>query len=291
MQKTKKIWFDGKFVDWDKAQIHVLTHALHYGSGVFEGIRCYKTPNGPAVFRLTEHINRFFYSAKCINMKLGYTKTQIQGAILELIKINKISECYIRPIAFYGYGKMGLNPTGAPVNIAIAVWHWGAYLGKDTVKIKISKYIRLHPKSVISDAKICGYYINSIFASLEADKAKVDEALLLDFQGNIAEGPGENIFIIKNKIIYTPKTDNILPGITRNSILQIAQDLKIKTQEKNLKPEDLKKADEAFFCGTAAEVCGINKMGVITKQIKTIYLQAVKGKNKKYQKWLTYVNK
>ena len=300
MKTTKKIWFNGKLINWKEAKIHVLTHALHYGSGVFEGIRAYNTKNGPAIFRLPKHIDRFFYSASALEMKIPFSKTEIKTAVLKTIKINKVKECYIRPIAFFGYGKMGLNPKGIPINVAIAVWPWGAYLGgKETITVKISKYIRLHPKSVIADAKVSGYYVNSILASQEVKKANFDEALFLDFKGKIAEGPGENIFIVKNKKLFTPKLGSVLGGITRDSIIKIAKDLNIKVKEKEISVSELKSADEAFLCGTAAEVQPIGKvdntlinkgkMGEITKVVKDLYQRIIHGKEKNYLNWLTFV--
>jgi branched-chain amino acid aminotransferase len=298
MEKTKYIWFNGKFVRWQQAKIHILTHALHYGSGIFEGIRCYKTQNGPAVFRLKEHIKRLFNSAKFLEMKIPFSKKEIQKAIVELIKLNKIEECYIRPIVFYGYGKMELNPKGASIDCAVILWPWGKYL-KDKVKVKISKFIRLHPKSVISSAKVCGYYVNSIFATFDAEKDKFDESILLDYRGFVAEGPGENIFIVKNKKLLTPKLGSILPGITRDSIIKIAQDLKIKVIEKDISVKELKNCDEAFFTGTAAEITPIyqidekiinkGEIGEITKILQEKFYQIVHGEDKKYKKWLTYV--
>jgi branched-chain amino acid aminotransferase len=298
MEKTKYIWFNGKFLRWGQAKIHILTHALHYGSGVFEGIRCYRTQNGPAVFRLKEHIERLYNSAKFLEMKIPFSKKEFQKAILKLIKLNKIEECYIRPIVFYGYGKMGLNPKGADIDCAVILWPWGKYL-KDKVKVKISKFIRLHPQSVISSAKVCGYYVNSIFATFDAEKDRFDESILLDYRGFVAEGPGENIFIVKNKKLLTPKLGSILPGITRDSIIKIAQDLKIKVIEKDISVKELKDCDEAFFTGTAAEItpiCQIDKkiinkgeIGEITKILQEKFYQIVHGEDKEYKKWLVYV--
>lgn len=300
METTKKIWFNGKVIDWEKAQVHILTHTLHYGAGVFEGIRAYKTEKGPAVFRLDDHLKRFFYSASCMKMKIPFTLAETKKAILDLIRINKVDECYIRPIAFFGQ-KMGLSPKGVEVNLAIALWPWGNYLGGKPVKVIISKNIRLHPESVVADAKICGYYINSIFASLEAHDRKADEALLLDYRGNLAEGPGENIFLVKDKKLLTPEKFSILPGITRDSVIKIAKDLKITVIEKKIKPKELKNIDEAFFTGTAAEICPIGKIdkisinqgkiGPITKIIRDLYLKTVHGQEKKYLKWLSFVGK
>ncbi len=300
MEELKKIWLDGKFIDWPETKIHILTHSLHYGGGVFEGIRAYKTKNGPAVFRLNDHLDRFFYSASVLNMKIPFKVEEIKKAILDLIKINKIEECYIRPIAFFGYGKMGLNPEGSPVQTGIIAWPWGQYLGgKETISVKISKYIRLHPQSVVSDAKISGYYINSILASLDIQNKNYDEALLLDYEGFVAEGPGENIFIVKEGKIFTPSSGSILTGITRKSIIKIAYDLGLSVEEKKISVEELKSADEAFFVGTAVEVCPIGKIdetlinnqkiGEITKNIKEIFEKVVKGEKNEYLNWLTVV--
>lgn len=304
MQKTGKIWVDGKLVERDDANVHILTHSLHYGSAVFEGIRIYKGALGSAVFRLDDHISRFFYSAKIMGMQLVYSEEEIKAAILELLKINNLEEGYIRPIAFYGE-KMGLavidpsNKLGAsaPVHVAIAAWPWGKYLEKDLVSAMISKIMRIHPKSSVMGAKISGHYSNSILATTEAKKAGYDEAILLDYKGNIAEGPGENIFFVKGKTIYTPKKEAILPGITRDSVMQIAKDLKYKVIEKDIKPLEIKKFDEAFFTGTAAEISPIGKIEkmkfkkapVIGKQIQEIYYKAVRGEIKKYEKWLSVV--
>lgn len=299
MKELKKIWLNGEFINWKRAQIHVLTHALHYGTAVFEGIRAYETKKGSAVFRLVEHIERFFHSASCLDIKIPFTKKEIKSAILELIKINGVNECYIRPIAFFGYGKMGLNPKGSPVNVSIINWPWRAYLGGEKpVKVIISKYIRIHPKSSIMDAKISGCYFNSVLASLDAQKNKAKEAILLDFEGFIAEGPGENIFMVKKGKLFTPLNKTILPGITRDSIIKISKELGLEVKEKKITPDEIKSADEAFFTGTAAEICPIGEIdgviinngeiGKITKKIKNTFKQVVKGENKKYFKWLTF---
>lgn len=297
--RNLKIWFNGRFINWKEAKIHILTHSLHYGSAVFEGIRCYKTKKGSAVFRLDEHIKRLFYSARVLGMEICFSPKKIKEVILKTIKVNKLKECYIRPIAFYGE-KMGLNPQGASVNLAIAVFPFKAYLGEKPIRVKISKYIRIHPKSTICDAKISGHYINSILATLEIKKAGFDETLLLDFNGYLAEGPGENIFIIKNNQIFTPSKDNILPGITRDTVIKIAKDLGYKVIEKKIKPTELKFIDEAFFTGTATEICPIiqidkilinkGKEGGVTKKIKETYKRIVKGEENKYLNWLTFVN-
>jgi len=300
MVETKFIWLNGKFVRWKEAKVHLLSNALHYGSGVFEGIRFYETTKGPAVFRLKEHLERLFYSAEVIKIKIPFSKKDLLKAILDLIKINKLKEGYIRPIVFYGYGKMSLNPLGAEINVGIAAWPWSKYL-KETAKVKISKFIRLHPRSVISDAKVSGYYVNSILATLDAQLSGYDEAILLDYRGYIAEGAGENIFIVKDKVLLTPKLGSILPGITRKTVIEIAKDLKIKTKEKDISVKELLNADEVFFTGTAAEITPVvqinnklinkGKEGEITKRIREFFNEIKLGKVKKYLKWLTFVNK
>ena len=299
MDETKFIWMDGKLVKWKDAKVHVLTHTLHYGAGVFEGIRFYETENGSAVFRLKEHIDRLYYSAGTFNMKIPYSKEDFIEAVKETVRANGLKAGYIRPICFFGYGKMGLNPEGAPVNCAIAVWPWGKYLGEGAVNIKTSGYVRIHPKSTHADAKIVGHYVNSIFASLEVKKAGYDEALLLDYKGNIAEGPGENFFIVSNGKISTPPLGTILKGITRDSIMQIAKEKGIGIKENALTLEEAYNADEAFFTGTAAEVTAIasiddNKIGSgdigpVTKQLSEEYHNIITGRNSKYEKWLSYV--
>lgn len=300
MQEVEKIWFNGKFINWKEAKIHLLTHTLHYGGGIFEGIRAYKTDKGPAVFRLDDHLKRFFYSAESLEMKICFSPNEIKNSILRLIKINKIEECYIRPIAFYGYGKMGLNPKGLPVEVAVAIWPWKSYLGEKPVKVKTSTFIRIHPKSSVADAKICGHYVNSILASLEAHRLGFEEALFLDFEGFVAEGPGENIFMVKQGKLFTPTPGSILPGITRDTVIKIAKDLGVETQEKKISLAELKRAEEAFFVGTAAEVCPIaqideteinkGRIGPITQKIKNIYKRTVSGKEERYLNWLCFVN-
>ena len=287
---------DGKIVPWADAKIHVLTHALHYGSAVFEGIRFYETIDGPAIFRLKEHTARLFFSADTISMRIPFSEVEISSAIIETVKVNEIDTGYIRPLAYFGYGKMGLRPTGAPVNLSIAVWPWDSYLGANPVKVKTSPYMRIHPKSTFMDAKISGNYVNSTFAGVDAVSSGYQEALLLDFEGNVAEGTGENIFIVKNEILYTPPAGKILTGITRESLMTIAKDLGYSVQEKQLKVEEIYDADEAFFTGTAAEVTPIASLddhpmkyptGPITKKLSDTYLSIVKGKNEKYKSWLT----
>ncbi len=291
---------DGKLVPWKDAKIHVLTHTLHYGGGVFEGVRFYETDKGQAIFRLKEHTDRLFKSAEVFEMEIPFSKEEINKSTLEIVKINKVKSGYVRHMGYFGYGKMGLNPKGAPVNVLIAVWPWGTYLGEEAVRIKIPKIIKLHPESTDPNAKICGNYANSILASIEIKRDGYDEALLLDYKGNIAEGPGENIFMVKDGKIYTPPLGNVLPGITRDSVIQIAKDEGFEVEEKVLTKEDIFNADEAFFTGTAAEVTAIASLndkpigekapGPITVKLKTIYLDAVQGKIPKYESWLSYVN-
>ncbi|MDD5055480.1 MAG: branched-chain amino acid transaminase [Candidatus Peribacteraceae bacterium] len=300
MEPTKYIWMDGTFVPWAKATVHVLVHGLHYGSAVFEGVRCYETPKGPAVFRLKEHTDRLLYSAKAIDMTSPFSRDELMEATKELIRRNKIKECYIRPILFYGYGKMGLRPGGAPVQSTIACWPWGSYLGHEAVRVKTSKHIRLHPRSVVPDAKVSGHYVNSIMASLEVvGDDRYDESLFLDFEGNIAEGPGENIFFVRDGKLITPPHGMILPGITRDSVVSLAKDRGLTVTEKTVKPEDLASMDECFFTGTAAEVTAVvsidgkkignGKIGPVTTTLKKAYLDAVHGKDPKHQAWCAYV--
>ncbi len=301
--KTEKIWMDGKFVDWDNATVHILTHTLQYGLGVFEGIRCYETGKGPAIFRLEEHIDRLFNSAHIFMMEIPYSKEDIKEAIIKTVKVNKIKECYIRPIAYIGYGAMGLYPKGNPINVSIAVWSWGSYLGdkglKNGIKVKISSFIRNHVNANMARGKVCGYYVNSQLAKKEAISCGYDEALLLDTEGYVSEGSGENIFIARNGILKTTPLTSILEGITRNSIINIANDEGIKVFEERFTRDELYIADEAFFTGTAAEVTpirsvdgrgiGNGKPGKITKKLQSIFFDIVKGRNKKYEAWLTKV--
>lgn len=300
--EVKKIWMNGKLVDWADAKIHVLTHALHYGSGVFEGVRAYETDKGTAVFRLTDHIKRLFRSAKIYRMDLPYTVEGLVEAVKETIKANELKSCYIRPIAFRGYGEMGLYPMKAPVEVSIAVWPWGAYLGeegiKNGVKAKISSYQRISPNALPPAAKATGQYINSILAKLEVTEIGYDEAIMLDHQGFVSEGPGENIFIIRDGVIYTPPTSaSVLEGLTRDSIMKIARDLGYSLFEQNIVRSDLYLADEIFFTGTAAEIVPIREVdnrfigepGSITQTLQNKFYAIVKGKEEKYLDWLEYV--
>ncbi len=303
INKTSKIWMDGKLVDWDDAKVHVLTHTLHYGLGVFEGIRCYKTDKGSAIFRLDEHVDRLFGSAHIFMMKIPFTKKEIHSAIIDTVRANKMKECYIRPLVYLGYGAMGLYSKGNPVNVSIAVWPWGAYLGdeglKNGIRIKVSSYTRHHVNVDMTRAKASGYYINSQLAKHEAKACGFDEALLLDPEGYVSEGSGENIFMVKKNRIKTTPLTSILDGITRDSIIQIARDNKIPVEEERFTRDELYLADEAFFTGTAAEVTPIREVdgrtlgngsrGKITEKLQSIYFSAVKGKLKKYESWLTRI--
>jgi len=300
MRKTEFIWFDGNFRKMNEVNISFLTHSLHYGSAVFEGIRFFETEKGSAVFRLNDHVNRLFYSAQSLNLKIPFSKEDIFDAICELVRRNKITSGYIRPIVFCGE-KMGLSIKGAPIHVGIANWGWDSYLGEKPLKVCVSKFIRIHPNSTIADAKISGHYVNSILASHEAMEKNCDEALLLDFEGNIAEGPGENIFAVKNGEIFTPKLGNILPGITRKSVIEIAkQKFNLKVFEQNLSLDFLKTADELFFTGTAAEISGIGflegakigtgEIGEVTRKLQDARKNIISGNDKDYEKWLTFVN-
>ncbi|MBU4321421.1 MAG: branched-chain amino acid transaminase, partial [Nitrospinae bacterium] len=301
IKKTKKIWMDGRFVDWDNANVHVMTHTLHYGLGVFEGIRCYETKGGPAIFRLKEHVQRLFKSAHIFLLAIPYSEKEIEDAIIKTVKINKVKECYIRPLVYIGYGAMGLYPKDNPVRVAVSVWPWGAYLGDDGLKngirVKVSSFIKNHVNSQMSRAKACGYYINSQLAKKEAISLGYDEALLLDTDGYVAEGSGENIFIVRNSRLKTTPLTSALEGITRDGIMKIARDLKIEVIEERFTRDELYIADEAFFTGTAAEVTPIREVdgrvigegraGRITKKLQSVFFDSVKGKNKKYESWLT----
>lgn len=282
-------WFNGEIRE--EVKIDVLNHSLHYGSAVFEGIRCYETAKGPAVFRLKEHIERLFHSAEVMGMSVPYSQKEILSAVKEVVKVNGFKECYIRPIFFYGE-KMGLLPKEAPVNCVVAAWPWGKYLKKDAVAVKISSFSRINPHSLVMTAKVSGHYVNSIIASLEANREGCDEALLLDEEGCVAEGPGENIFFVKEDVFYTPKKGLILPGITRDSVIEIIKEKGYAVEEIKIKREDLQNYDEAFFVGTAVEVNAIASIDDTvfscrekTEEIKTAYNDAVRNN----EKWISYV--
>jgi branched-chain amino acid aminotransferase len=301
IEKTSKIWMDGTLVDWDEAKVHVLTHTLHYGSGVFEGIRAYPTSRGPAVFRLTDHMRRLHDSAMLLHMDLPYSVEELVAATKETIRVNEVESCYIRPLAFLGYGEMGLNPLPCSVNVSIAVWPWGTYLGDEGVKhgvrMKISTWRRMDPNINPVAAKGTGIYINSSLAKVEALHGGYDEAILLNTSGSIAEATGENVFIVKDGVLRTPPLSaGALEGITRDSVMTIARDFGYEVREENLLRTDLYLADEAFLCGTAAEIVPIREVddreigdpGEITRKIQETYFAAIHGQVEKYADWLEY---
>jgi branched-chain amino acid aminotransferase len=297
------IWFNGKLVDWRDANIHVLTHSLHYGMAVFEGVRAYKTDQGPAIFRLDEHTKRWFNSAKIFQMEMPYSKEELMQAQLEVVKANQLESCYLRPIAWIGSEKLGISPKGNKILVSIAAWQWGAYLGEDGlnkgIRVKTSSFSRHHVNVSLVRAKASGYYINSILANQEVTAHGYDEALLLDTDGYVSEGSGENVFIVRDGVIYTPDLASCLAGITRESIIKIAHDLGFEVREKRITRDEMYCSDEAFFTGTAAEVTPIRELddriignggrGPVTEKIQNVFCDIVKGKNDKYRSWLTYV--
>lgn len=298
------IWYNGKLVPWREAQVHVLTHSLHYGLAVFEGERAYKTDKGPAIFRLKEHTDRLFNSAHIYRMDIPYTREQVMDACCEVVRANNLDSCYLRPLAFYGSEKMGVSPKGAKTHVAIAAWPWGAYLGDEGlekgIRVKTSSYTRHHVNVNMARAKFSGTYANSILANTEAVQDGYDEALLLDVDGFVAEGAGENLFIIKDGAIYEPEIASALMGITRSTIIALAQDMGLEVKSKRLTRDDVYIADEAFFTGTAAEVTPIRELdnrtigsgcrGPITAQLQQRYFDVVYGRNDKYEHWLTRVS-
>jgi branched-chain amino acid aminotransferase len=301
MRETEKIWMNGELVDWADAKVHVGAHGLHYGSGVFEGIRCYETEKGPAVFRLTDHLRRLHNSASLLQMELPFSVEELRAACNDVIAANGLPECYLRPIAFYGYGELGVRPSGCPVDVVIMSWPWGTYLGDDAlvngVRAKISSWQRIGPNVIPHVAKATGIYLNSMLAVMEAEKAGYEEAILLTDGGYVADGSGENIFVVRDGVIETPDlSSSILPGITRDTVIQIAQDLGYTVRETNLIRADLYLADEIFMCGTAAEVTPVRSVddrevgdpGPITRQIQEAYLDTVRGKREQWSHWLEY---
>ena len=297
------IWFDGKMVDWRDANVHVLTHTLHYGMGVFEGVRAYQTDQGAAIFRLKEHTDRLFDSAKIMRMEIPFTKDEINDAQKRSVLENKLDSAYLRPMCFYGSEGMGLRADNLKTHCIVAAWEWGSYLGEDNMKhglrIKTSSYTRHHVNISMCKAKANGHYINSMLALQEAIQDGYDEALLLDVDGFVAEGSGENFFIIKNGIIYTPELTSALNGITRNTVMTLANDLGIEIVEKRITRDEVYVADEAFFSGTAAEVTPIREYdnrvigsgtrGPITEKLQSLYFDVVHGRAEKYSHWLTPV--
>jgi branched-chain amino acid aminotransferase len=304
VKKAKVIWFDGQLVPWDEAQVHILTHTLHYGLGVFEGIRAYHCQDcRTAIFRLPEHIRRLYDSARVMQIEIPFTQAQIEAACCEILRVNQQHEAYIRPLVFLGEGVMGLNPHGSPVQVAIISWVWGAYLGEEGlrqgIRVKTSSFIRHHVNIMMTKTKTVGNYVNSILAKREAVSAGYDEALLLDTEGYVCEASGENIFLARDGVIKTPPLTSILPGITRDCVLTLARDLNLPVKEERFSRDELYLADEAFFTGTAAEVTpirevdgriiGEGKPGPLTQQLQAAYFDVVKGKDPRYQPWLTFI--
>ena len=303
IEKTEKIWMNGEFVNWDDATVHVLTHTLHYGNGTFEGIRAYETDRGPAVFQLRPHIERLFQSAKILFIDIPWTVDDLVKGVLDTVRINKVSSCYIRPLVYLGYGEIGLNPLACKVEVSISCWPWGAYLGdegiENGVKVMISSWQRHGPNAMPPAAKGVGHYINSQMAKVQAIKAGYEEAILLSPQGYVSECTGENLFIVRDGAIVTPPTSaGALEGITQKTVRKIAEDLGIPYSQGNILRSDLYIAEEAFLSGTAAEIVPIRSVddreigdpGPITKAIQEIYFDVVRGKRPEYESWNEYVN-
>src|SRR5437763_3197941 len=303
MQELGKIWMNGELVDWADARIHVGSHGLHYGSGVFEGIRAYETEKGSAVFRLTDHFERLRNSAKLLYMELPYSVAELKSACFELIGANGLAECYLRPIAFYGYGELGVSAAGNPIDVVVMSWPWGAYLGEDGLKTgiraKISSWKRVGANVIPHVSKATGIYLNSMLAVMEANRAGYDEAILLTDEGYVADGSGENVFVVRDGTMYTPDLSaSILPGITRDTIIQIAQDLGYSVIEKQLIRTDLYVADEVVMTGTAAEVTPLREVddqqigppGPVTLAVQQAYLDTVRGQSKRWSHWLEYAS-
>ena len=304
MEPTDFIWMNGEFVAWEDAKVHVLTHGLHYGTGVFDSMRCYETESGPAVFRNAEHLERLLRSAELYYMPVRYSVAELRAATLELISRNGLSSCYIRPLVNRGYGQMGLNPLEAPVDVTIACWEWGAYLGEDAkhkgVRAKTSSWRRISPDSLIPQAKASGQYLNSVLAKVESLKAGYEEAILLDDHGHVCEGTGENVYIVRDGEIITPGQHNsILDGITRRSLIQIARDLGYTVCERNVARAEMYLADELFLSGTAAEVVPVREIddhllgsgepGEITRVLQAAFDDAIHGRTERYREWLDIV--
>jgi branched-chain amino acid aminotransferase len=304
VEQADLIWHNGELVAWEDAKVHVLTHGLHYGTGVFEGVRCYDTAQGPAIFRHQDHLDRLFKSAELYYMPIPYSSDELRAATHELIAANELRECYIRPIVFRGYGQMGLFPLDAPVEVSIAVWPWGAYLGEEGkragVRAKVASWRRISSDSLIPHAKASGQYLNSILAKIESHKAGYEEAILLDDHGFVCEGSGENIYVVRDgRVITPPQTAGILDGINRKSILRIAADLGIETVERNLARAELYLADEVFLSGTAAELVpvrevddhrvGAGEPGPVTRELQRVFDDALHGRDPRYAEWLDLV--
>ena len=304
MDATEYIWMNGNLVPWDEAQVHVLTHGLHYGTGIFEGIRAYETTDGPAVFRLTEHMERFVRGAKAIGMPLEYSAEALVDVCTEVVRVNGLASGYIRPIAFFGSGAMGLNPAGAEVHVVVAAWEWGAYLGEEGVqngiRVAVSSWRRIDQQSLMPNAKVTGGYINSVLAKTAAVSAGYDEAILLNLDGVVAEGSGENLFLVRDGVVYTPPTSaGALDGLTRDAVSTMLRDAGHEVREATITRTDLYYADEIFFTGTAAEVTpvrevddrsvGTGEPGPITRLAQKLFMDVVTGKDERYASWLEYV--
>jgi branched-chain amino acid aminotransferase len=301
MRETEKIWFSGELVDWADAKIHVGSHGLHYGTGVFEGIRCYRTERGPAVFRLDEHLKRFRNSARLLYMPMPYTGDELRAAVHETISVNGLDECYIRPIAFYGYGELGVHTGANPVEVVVMCYPWGAYLGEEGlsagIRTMISSWKRVGPNVIPHVAKATGVYLNSMLATSEARRGGYDEAIMLTDDGYVADGPGENVFVVKDDTISTPPlSTSILPGITRETVMQLARDRGYRVEERSVIRPELYLADEVFMTGTATEVAPVRSVddqelgvGPISLQLQQDYWDLVRGKNERYTDWLDFV--
>ena len=301
MNQADLIWMNGDFVAWEDAKVHVLTHGLHYGTGVFEGVRCYDTEIGPAVFRHQEHVDRLFKSASLYYMDIPFTQEQVRQATLDLIARNGMRSCYFRPLVYRGYGTMGLFPLDAPVDVSIAVWEWGAYLGEEGkakgVRAKVSSWRRLSPQSMIPAAKASGQYLNSVLAKIESHKAGYEEGILLDEHGHVCEGTGENIFVVRDGVIATPpSTSSILDGISRKTAVQLAGDLGVDVVERHISRAELYLADEIFLTGTAAELVpvrevddhtvGTGEPGEVTRAVQAKFEDVLYGRDERYREWL-----
>ncbi len=304
VEKTEQVWLNGEFVPWDEARVPILTHTLHYGLGVFEGIRCYECDDGSsAVFRLDEHLARLYNSAKILELEIPYPVERIAGAIKETLRVNGLAEGYIRPLVYLGEGAMGLLPTDNPVQMALIVWPWGAYLGAEGlergIRAKVSSYSRHHPNVTMTKAKTCGDYVNSILAKREVTRLGYDEAIMLDTTGLVSEASGENVFLVRDGTLKTPPLASILEGITRDAVVRIARDKGIEVVEQPITRDELYIADECFLTGTAAEVTPIRELddrvigsgvrGAITRTLQSTYFDAVRGRESKYDSWLTRV--
>jgi branched-chain amino acid aminotransferase len=304
VEKAKYIWLDGDFIPWDEARVHILTHTLHYGLGVFEGIRAYHCHDGrTAIFRLKEHIQRLYDSAHVMQLAIPFTQVQVESACIEILRRNEQKEAYLRPLVFIGDGVMGLNPANNPIRVVIISWLWGAYLGEEGltkgIRLKTSAFTRHHVRIMMTKTKTVGNYVNSILAKREALQAGYDEAILLDTEGYVSEASGENIFMVKNGVLRTPPLTSILPGITRDAVLTLTRDMGVPVQEGKFPLDDLYLADEAFLTGTAAEVTPVREVdgriigpgtpGPVTKKLQTAFFAVVKGQDPAYHHWLTYI--